>query len=130
MSLEMPSWYIQTLTPLLASSYRLHFRFDIEAFGFDSVEDEEGMLQSASSINLLISAEIESGTDPSRIVIGGFSQGGTMSLLSGLSCERRLAGIAVLSGWLPLRDKFSGVSANSLVSCLLPMKFPLSLRLH
>jgi lysophospholipase-1 len=104
------------LTSHLATSYRLRARFDIEAFGFDSVEDEEGMLQSASSIHLLISAEVESGTHPSRIVIGGFSQGGTMSLLSGLSCGRRLAGIAVLSGWLPLRDKFSSVSANSSVS--------------
>ncbi|KAF8239016.1 Phospholipase/carboxylesterase [Tricholoma matsutake] len=93
MDLEMPSW------------------FDIEAFGFNSAEDEAGMLQSAASINHLISAEVESGTDSSRIVLGGFSQGATMSLLSGLSGEKRLGGIAVLSGWLPLRDKFSTLAS-------------------
>ena len=69
------------------------------------------MLQSAASINHLISAEVEAGTDPSRIVLAGFSQGATMCLLSGLSGSKKLAGIAVLSGWLPLRDRFSAVSA-------------------
>jgi len=93
MGLEMPSW------------------FDIEAFGFDTVEDEAGMLQSAAAINRLISTEVESGTDASRIVLGGFSQGATMSLLSGLSGHNRLAGIAVLSGWLPLRDKFLALAS-------------------
>jgi lysophospholipase-1 len=106
-------------------SERSNARFDIEAFGFDSVEDEAGMLQSAASINHLISTEVESGTDPSRIVLGGFSQGATMSLLSGLSGENRLAGIAVLSGWLPLRDRFSAVSArNFSIVCLLLMSCP------
>lgn len=92
-------------------------RFDIEAFGFDTVEDEAGMLQSAAAINRLISTEVESGTDASRIVLGGFSQGATMSLLSGLSGHNRLAGIAVLSGWLPLRDKFSTVSTRITQFC-------------
>lgn len=39
---------------------------------------------------------------PERIVIGGFSQGGAMSLMSGLRYSRPLAGIADLSGYLPL----------------------------
>ena len=72
------------------------------------------MLQSARLINQLISAEVEAGIDPSRIIIGGFSQGGTISLLTGLTGERKLAGITVLSGWLPLRHKFKAVSAQVL----------------
>lgn len=68
-----------------------------------------GMLQSARLINQLITTEVESGTDPSRIVLGGFSQGAAMSLLTGLTGERKLAGVAVLSGWLPLRQKFKAV---------------------
>ncbi|KAG6845437.1 hypothetical protein H0H87_009345 [Tephrocybe sp. NHM501043] len=94
MGMEMPSW------------------FDIYSFGFDTDEDEVGMLQSARLINQLITTEVESGTDPSRIVLGGFSQGATMSLLTGLTGERKLAGIAVLSGWLPIRNKFKSLASS------------------
>lgn len=87
-------------------------RFDIYSFGFDTDEDEMGMLQSARMINGLISAEVDGGIDPRRIVLGGFSQGGAMSLLTGLTGERKLAGVAVLSGWLPLRAKFKAVNLN------------------
>lgn len=87
----------------------VNLRFDIYSFGFDTEEDEMGMLQSARLINQLITAEVDSGTDPSRIVLGGFSQGAAMSLLTGLTGERKLAGIAALSGWLPLRSKFKAV---------------------
>ena len=67
------------------------------------------MLKSAKSINQLITRETESGIEPSRIVLGGFSQGATMSLLTGLTGERKLAGLAILSGWLPLQKKFHDV---------------------
>ncbi|KAI0774740.1 Phospholipase/carboxylesterase [Trametes elegans] len=80
--------------------------FDI--FEFHSItqrEDEEGMLNTVYSLNQLITAEIDAGTPAERIVLGGFSQGAAMSLLTGLTTERRLAGLAVLSGWLPLREK-------------------------
>lgn len=84
-------------------------RFDIYSFGFTGAEDEEGMLESARSINQLITTEVDEGVDPARVVLGGFSQGGTMSLLTGLTSERKLGGLVVLSGWLPLREKFKAV---------------------
>ncbi|GLB34114.1 putative phospholipase/Carboxylesterase [Lyophyllum shimeji] len=93
MGIEMPSW------------------FDIYSFGFETDEDESGMLESAGRINQLISAEVESGTDPSRILLGGFSQGAAMSLLTGLTGDRKLAGIAALSGWLPMRHKFKTIAS-------------------
>jgi len=69
------------------------------------------MLATMSSINALVSAELSStDLDASRIVLGGFSQGATMSLLTGLSSERKLAGVVALSGWLPLKDKIKAVS--------------------
>lgn len=40
----------------------------------------------------------------------GFSQGCAMGLLTGLTSERKLAGIISLSGWLPLRKKMKAVS--------------------
>ncbi|EAU84403.1 lysophospholipase I [Coprinopsis cinerea okayama7 len=94
MGIEMPSW------------------FDIYSFGFNTDEDEKGMLESVSDINALIAEEVNSGLDPSRIILGGFSQGGTMSLLTGLTSERKLGGLVVLSGWLPLRNKFKTMASR------------------
>jgi lysophospholipase I len=66
--------------------------------------DIEGIAESFQSITQLIEAEIASGTSPSRIIIGGFSQGATMSLLIGLVYHRKFAGIVVLAGRLPIQD--------------------------
>lgn len=86
-----------------------HTRFNIYSFGFNTTEDEAGMLESAKSIGQLIAKEIDEGLDPGRVILGGFSQGATMSLLTGMSLDKKLAGLAVLSGWLPLKDKFKSV---------------------
>ena len=67
------------------------------------------MLRTLSSVNQLISAEIESGIDPGRIVIGGFSQGAAISVLTALTSDRKLAGAACLSGWVLLRHKIKTV---------------------
>ncbi|KAL4062862.1 Phospholipase/carboxylesterase/thioesterase [Scleroderma yunnanense] len=80
--------------------------FDIQDFTFKSAEDEKGMLTSVGNLNDIIRKEVDSGVPPSRIVLGGFSQGGVMSLLCGLTSERKLGGVVVLSAWLPLRQKF------------------------
>ncbi|KAJ7748484.1 Phospholipase/carboxylesterase [Mycena maculata] len=79
--------------------------FNILSFNPPREDDEVGMLATFASIDQLIANEIESGIHPSRIVIGGFSQGGTMSLLTGLISSHHLGGVAVLSGRLPLKDK-------------------------
>ncbi|KAI9508904.1 Phospholipase/carboxylesterase [Russula earlei] len=86
--------------------------FDIRSFDFETGEDEGGMLRTVSSVNQLISAEVDSGIDPGRIVIGGFSQGAAMSILTGLTNERKLAGIVCLSGWVVLRSKFKAMSSS------------------
>jgi poly(3-hydroxybutyrate) depolymerase len=84
-------------------------RFDILSFGFNAAEDEKGMLQTVHSLNQLITAEVDAGIPANRIVLGGFSQGAAMTVLTGLTAERKLAGLAVLSGWLPLREKIKAV---------------------
>ncbi|KAJ7223956.1 Phospholipase/carboxylesterase/thioesterase [Mycena rebaudengoi] len=85
--------------------------FDILSFGFDSEEDQPGMLKTAHSLNQLITAEVDAGIPASRIVLGGFSQGGAMSLLTGLTAERKLAGLAIMSAWLPLRNQFKSMAS-------------------
>lgn len=64
------------------------------------------MLRTVRSLNQIITEEVDSGIPANRIIIGGFSQGGSMSLLTGLTSERRLGGVVVMSGWLPLKNKF------------------------
>ena len=87
-------------------------RFDITSFDFEhAVEDESGMLKTVRLLNEIITNEIDAGIPANRIVLGGFSQGGAMSLLAGLTSERKLAGVVVMSGCLPLRNKFKAVSA-------------------
>ena len=69
-------------------------------------EDDEGIQRAAASVHSLIEEEVKLGTPSNRILIGGFSQGGALSLYSALRCSHTLAGVAALSCWLPLRSSF------------------------
>jgi len=86
--------------------------FDV--FGFDIFtrsEDEPSLLAGVTSINKLITSEIEEhGIPPERIVVGGLSQGGALACLTGLTSERRLAGVFVLSAYVPLWRKMKEIA--------------------
>lgn len=69
-------------------------------------QDERGILLSRDYFHGLIQAEIDSGIPANRIVLGGFSQGGAISLFAGLTAKTKLAGIVGLSSYLPLDAKF------------------------
>jgi phospholipase/carboxylesterase len=83
---------------------RMQAWYDIP--GFDAAlarrEDEAGLRASAALVQELIDREVARGVPSSRIVLGGFSQGCMMSLLTGLRAPQRLAGLLGLSGYLPL----------------------------
>lgn len=68
-------------------------------------EDEPGIVKSQAYLHSLIAGEIEKGIPSERIVLGGFSQGGAMSIFSGLTCPQRLGGIFGLSCYLLLQGK-------------------------
>lgn len=70
-------------------------------------EDEAGILLSQKYMHSLIQSEIDSGIPADRIVVGGFSQGGAMSMFSGLTAPFKLAGIVALSSYLLLSLKFA-----------------------
>lgn len=55
----------------------------------------------------LIQSEIDAGIPSDRIVLGGFSQGGAMSMFAGLTAKVKLAGIVALSSYLVLSLKFA-----------------------
>ena len=65
----------------------------------DEDEDEKGMLESVAYIESLIDACVNKGIPPERIVLGGFSQGCAMSLLTDFTSSKysgRLAGVVGL----------------------------------
>ncbi|KAF8138312.1 Phospholipase/Carboxylesterase-domain-containing protein [Boletus edulis] len=96
--------------------------FDLLAWDLgNKQEDRDGMLDSARTIDKYIQDEVNAGIPSERIVVGGFSQGGTMALLAGLTARGedglfggkygwKLGGVAVLSGWMPLSDAFPKVA--------------------
>lgn len=67
--------------------------------------DEAGILESRAYLYSLIQDEAAEGISSDRIVLGGFSQGGAMSIFSGITAPFKLAGIVGLSCWLPLSHK-------------------------
>jgi len=67
-------------------------------------EDVAGLRESFAQVHALIDAEVARGVPARRIVLAGFSQGCAITLGAGLRCAHRLAGLAGLSGYLPLAD--------------------------
>jgi phospholipase/carboxylesterase len=82
--LKMPAWY------------------DIISLGAPSpLENESHLRESDAELTALIDREHERGVAYENILLAGFSQGGSMVLHTGLRSKRRLAGILVLSAYLP-----------------------------
>lgn len=72
-------------------------------------EDAEGIRTSADYLLSLVQSEIDAGIPADRIVLGGFSQGGAMSIYTGLTAKFKFAGIVALSSWLLLSKTFREV---------------------
>ncbi|MGH6640761.1 MAG: alpha/beta hydrolase [Polaromonas sp.] len=79
--------------------------YDILGADLAKREDEAGLRHSQAAIEALIAHEKSRGMPAHRIVVAGFSQGCALALMTGLRHSERLAGIAGLSGYLPLADK-------------------------
>ena len=84
--------------------YRMRAWYDILGTDLQRREDEAGLRESARAIAALIDRERERGIAAHRIALAGFSQGCAMTLLTGLRYPERLAGLAGMSGYLPLAD--------------------------
>lgn len=87
----------------------------------DAVDaDRDGIEQSSKRMHDLLDARIASGMPARRIVLGGFSQGGSLALHAGLGYSRALGGIIVLSGELLLAGTLDSLrSAASLETPIL-----------
>jgi lysophospholipase-1 len=95
--LATTAWYLPTsLSPYPPSRPEL-----------EDDEDEEGMMATVAYLTTLIDDLVKQGIPSNRIVLGGFSQGHAMSLLTGLVSKYagQLGGLVGLSGYLPLPDR-------------------------
>jgi phospholipase/carboxylesterase len=82
--------------------YVMRAWYDILGTDLVRREDEAGLRQSTAQLHELIEREIRRGVPADRVVLAGFSQGCAITLMAGLRCPHRLAGLAGLSGYLPL----------------------------
>ncbi len=76
--------------------------YDIAGNDLVRREDERGVRTSQGLVEALIARERERGVPASRIALAGFSQGGAISLQTGLRHPERLAGIMALSSYVPI----------------------------
>jgi lysophospholipase-2 len=88
MGMPMPSWY------------------DITGLDERANENCKGLEESQARIESILEKEHESsGLKYDRMVLAGFSQGGALSLFTGLQFPSKLAGLALMSGYLPAAKK-------------------------
>lgn len=83
------------------NGYVMRAWYDITALTIDNKTDEVNIAQSRSQIGNVIAREIKRGIPAKNIILGGFSQGAAMALLTGLAYHPPLAGVIALSGYLP-----------------------------
>ena len=86
------------------NGYVMRAWYDILGTDLQRREDEAGLRETFAAVQALIAREIERGVPARRIVLSGFSQGCAVTLGAGLRCPQRLAGLAGLSGYLPLAE--------------------------
>ena len=84
--------------------YVMRAWYDIATEDLSQAQDAAGIRASEQAVLALIAREQARGVPASRIVLGGFSQGGAIALHTGLRFPERLAGIMALSTYLPLAD--------------------------
>ena len=79
--------------------------YDILGFNRGIPQDEVGIRASDAEVGALIRRENQRGIATSRIVLGGFSQGGAIALFSGPRYPEKLAGIMGLSCYMLLEEQ-------------------------
>ncbi len=73
--------------------------------------DEAGIRQNRSAIQALIERENQRGIPSERIILAGFSQGGAMAYIVGLTHPDKLAGIIALSTYIPSQSLLDSESS-------------------
>jgi phospholipase/carboxylesterase len=74
--------------------------YDLNALDESARVDRAGLDRSVDAIRVLVDRERERGIPSQRILLAGFSQGGSVALRVALTSEEGLAGVAALSTYL------------------------------
>jgi phospholipase/carboxylesterase len=80
---------------------RMRAWYDIVSPDFSNRADSAGVAASVAQVEELIAREHARGVPAERLLLAGFSQGGAITLATGLRRERPLAGLIALSTYLP-----------------------------
>jgi phospholipase/carboxylesterase len=86
------------------AGFRMRAWYDITALDGRPPTDETGFRASVAGVHALLDREIAAGFPPDRVLVAGFSQGGSVALFAGLTYPRRLGGIVGLSTWMPFAE--------------------------
>ena len=95
------------------NGYEMRAWYDIKVFTPEGRADAAGLAESVRRVDALLEAEIAAGVAASRIVLAGFSQGGAVALSAGLRFGERLAGLLVLSTYLPFPETLAAGKSMS-----------------
>ncbi len=93
------------------NGYVMRAWYDILGTDLVRREDEAGLRRSQAQVEQLIDREVARGMPRARIVLAGFSQGGAITLQTGLRQAEPLAGLVALSCYLPLAPLFAAERA-------------------
>jgi lysophospholipase-2 len=80
--------------------------FDINGLDESSPEDKAGFEEAKKRIEGIVAGEMAAGVPAEKIILGGFSQGGAVTLHVALRSKIKVGGAVVLSGWLPLKADY------------------------
>ena len=86
--------------------------FDLISFNESDPQDVNGIKQAAIMVNELIEAEIASGIPANRIILGGFSQGGALTIHTAMHSQHKLAGVIAMSCWVPLHHELQNTASG------------------
>lgn len=73
--------------------------YDILEMNLDRKVDEPQLIASAEAVQRLVEREIARGVASEKIILMGFSQGGAVAYHAGLTYEKSLAGMLILSSY-------------------------------
>ena len=88
----------------LNNGYQMRAWFDMYSLDKADNAKEDDILTTVGWINELINKEIKMGTPAEKILLAGFSQGGVIAIHTGLRYHKKLAGIMMLSTYIPFEE--------------------------
>lgn len=100
------------------NGYVMRAWYDIRSFqNINEQIDEAGIESSCATVRQLIDAQNRRGIPTSNIFLAGFSQGAAMTYSAGLTHPETLAGLIVLSGYVPspgfIDSRFSAANRDT-----------------